>query len=95
MHDASCNLKKIQLHNATITYEGIEPFKLLIVTQVSYKRLNENNTYMIQATLQSQMPLCKKHQSFKSTKVGCDSSRIQFLKNPVIIGQWIPNPSKR
>jgi hypothetical protein len=86
MHDASCNLKKIQLHNATITYEGIEPFKLLIVTQVSYKRFNENNTYMIQATLQSQLPSHKKYQSLQSTKVGCDSSRIQFLKNPVIMG---------
>jgi hypothetical protein len=61
MHDASCNLKNIQLHNATITYEGIEPFKLLIVTQVSSKRFNENNNaYMIQATLQSQMPSHKK-----------------------------------
>jgi hypothetical protein len=60
MHDASCNLKNIQLHNATITYEGIEPFKLLIVTQVSYKRFNKNNTYMIQATLQSKMPSHKK-----------------------------------
>jgi hypothetical protein len=61
MHDASCNQKNIQVHNATITYEGIEPFKPLIVTQVSYKRFNQNNMYMTQATLQSQMPSYKKN----------------------------------
>jgi hypothetical protein len=61
MHDASCNLKNLQLHNATITCKGIEPFKLPIATQVSYKkkRFSENNAYVMQlrsqVALQSQM----------------------------------------
>jgi hypothetical protein len=85
MHDASCNFKNIQLHNATITCEGIKPFKLPIAAQVSYKkRFSENNAYMMQlrsqVALQSQMSFHKKHQSLQTIKVGCDSSRIHLQK---------------
>jgi hypothetical protein len=49
MRDASCNLQNIQLHNATITCEGIKPFKLPIVAQASYKnKFSENNAYVMQ-----------------------------------------------
>ncbi len=85
MCHASCNLKNIKLHNATITCERMEPFKLPIATQVSYKkRFSENNAYVMQlrnqVALQSQMSFHKRHQSLQAIKVGCDSNRIHLQK---------------
>jgi hypothetical protein len=68
MHDASCNLKNTQLHNVTITLRGSNLQKAHCNTSVLGKTLSENNTYMIQAPLQSQMPITQKTLKFASYK---------------------------
>ncbi len=99
MHDASCNLKNLQLHNATITCEGIEPFKLPTATQVSYKKKGlvkiMHTLCNLEAKLHCNHKCPQKTSKFTAIKVGCDSNRIHLQKIFVIIGQWIPKPKEK